>query len=257
MARVALPEGLITRPVAHRGYHDRAAGRIENTPAAFRAAIAAGYGIELDVQLSSDGVAMVFHDDMLERLTSARGPVSARSATELEALVVTGGSDRIWRFRDVLALIAGRVPVLVEIKDQTGNMGPSDGRLEAAVAADLVGYTGEVALMSFNPHSVLHLAQLAPDVARGITTSAYDVDDWAPLPPEICARLREIPDYARSEASFISHEAGDLDRPRVAEIAAEGGAILCWTITSPEAERAARSVADNVTFEGYAAVQGV
>jgi glycerophosphoryl diester phosphodiesterase len=107
--------------------------------------------------------------------------------------------------------------------------------------------------MSFNPSSVHHMARLAPQTPRGITTSAYDPQDWSPLPKDVCARLRDIPDYDATGSSFVSHEAADLARPRIADLKANGAAILCWTIRSPEAEATARQVADNVTFEGYRA----
>jgi hypothetical protein len=124
--------------------------------------------------------------------------------------------------------------------DQTGTMGPTDGRLEAATVAALAGYGGPVALMSFNPHAVETCARLAPALPRGLTTSAYDPAAWAPLPAALCDRLRDIPDATRTGASFLSHEAADLARPRVAELAAAGLDILCWTIRSPEHEAAAR-----------------
>lgn len=253
MTRVTLPESFLHLPIAHRALHDPAQGRIENSPAAIRAAVAAGYGIEIDLQLSADGVAMVFHDEDLDRLTDETGPVSARTAADLGRIRLKGATDTIPTLSQVLDLIAGRVPLLIEIKDQTLTMGPTDGRLEAATAEALRDYQGDVALMSFNPHSVAHMARLAPQLPRGITTSAYDPDDWAPLPPTTCARLRGIPDYDATQSSFISHEAADLARPRVAELKAQGAAILCWTIRSPEAEAKARQVAQNVTFEGYAA----
>ncbi|VDC21253.1 glycerophosphodiester phosphodiesterase family protein [Pseudogemmobacter humi] len=253
MARVPLPPGFLRLPLAHRALHDRAAGVIENSPAAIRAAIAAGYGIEIDLQLSRDGEAMVFHDDGLDRLTAATGPVSALSAAGLTALTLRGSEDRIPTLAEVLDLVSGRVPLLIELKDQTLAMSETDGRLEAATARLLADYRGEVAVMSFNPHSVAHMARLAPSVPRGLTTSAWDPDEWAPLDPATCARLREIPDYASSESSFISHEAADLPRPRVAELKAEGAAVLCWTIRSPADEACARRIADNITFEGYAA----
>ncbi|WP_103332768.1 glycerophosphodiester phosphodiesterase family protein [Pseudotabrizicola formosa] len=250
----ALPSGFLRLPVTHRALHDRAQGRIENSPAAIRAAVAAGYAIEVDVQLSADGVAMVFHDDDLDRLTSERGPVRARTAAELGDMALTGGSDTIPTLATVLGMVAGRVPLLIEIKDQTGAMGESDGRLEAAVAQALVGYGGEVAVMSFNPHSVAQMARLAPDVARGLTTSSYDPEDWAPVPAEVCDRLREIPDFDRVGASFISHQGNDLTRPRVLALRAAGVPVLCWTIRSPEQEAMARQIAANVTFEGYLSV---
>ena len=228
-------------------------GVIENSLSAFRAAVEAGYGIELDIQLSADGEAVVFHDDTLDRLTDQAGPVNARSAADLGRIALSGSADTIPTLPQVLALIAGRVPLLIEIKDQSLTMGETDGRLERATAIALRHYTGPVAVMSFNPHSVTHMARLAPDLPRGLTTSAYDPADWHPLPEPTGARLREIPDYDATQSSFISHEAADLGRPRVADLKAQGAAILCWTITSATAAAAARKVADTITFEGYPA----
>jgi glycerophosphoryl diester phosphodiesterase len=152
-----------------------------------------------------------------------------------------------------LDLVGGRVALLIEIKDQDGMMGPRVGALETAVAQALKGYEGPVAVMSFNPHSVIAMRDLAPGVPRGLTTCAFEPAAWAPLPEAVCERLRAIPDYEEAGASFISHEARDLARPRVAELKAAGARVLCWTVRSPEAERAARLLAENVTFEGYRA----
>jgi hypothetical protein len=107
--------------------------------------------------------------------------------------------------------------------------------------------------MSFNPHAVAAFAALSPETPRGLTTSAYSVDDWVPMPAEICDHLRTIPDYDRVGASFVSHEAIDLTSLRIAELRALGAAILCWTIKSPEQEANARKFAHNITFEQYAA----
>ncbi len=251
MTRVPLPDSFLRVPIAHRALHDRTAGRVENSPAAIKAAAKAGYGLEVDLQLSKDGVAMVFHDGDLDRLTGEIGPVSHRTAGELGRIGLTGSTDTIPTLAQVLVMIGGRVPLLIEIKDQSGVMGPTDARLEAATARALQGYAGDVAVMSFNPASVAHMARLAPHVPRGITTSAYDPDDWAPMPPEMCAHLRRVPDYDATGSSFISHEAPDLGRDRVAELKALGAKVLCWTIRSPNAEALARQIADNVTFEGY------
>lgn len=253
MTLIPLPPAFLDRPIAHRALHDRSEGRIENSASAIRAAIEAGYGIEIDLQLSADGVAMVFHDENLDRLTAETGPVAARSAAELTRTLLTGGSDTIPTLAQVLSLVAGRVPLLIEIKDQSLTMGPTDGRLEAATAAALQGYEGPVAVMSFNPSTVFHMARLAPDVPRGLTTAAYDPAEWAPLSDTVCDRLREIPDYEATGASFVSHEAADLSRPRLVELKALGATILCWTIRSAEDEAIARHTADNVTFEGYRA----
>ena len=251
--RTPLPPEFLATPIAHRAYHDLGAGRPENSLAAVRAAVDAGYGIEIDLQLSRDGVAMVFHDETLERLTHRGGWLRDLTAAELAATPLRGGDEGIPTFDQVLATVAGRVPLLVEIKDQSLRMAETDGRLERAAAHALSRYAGPVAVMSFNPHAVAHMAEFAPQVARGLTTSAYDPDDWAPLPADICAALRDIPDYDRVGASFISHEAAALSAPRVAELAQSGAVILCWTIRSAKAEGAARKIAQNITFEGYAA----
>ncbi|MDH2326690.1 glycerophosphodiester phosphodiesterase family protein [Cereibacter sp. SYSU M97828] len=243
--RIPLPPAFLRYPIAHRALHGP--GVPENSRAAILAAAEAGYGIEIDLQLSGDGQAMVFHDDHLDRLTNGSGPLRGADLSDVRL----ANGEAIPTLPEVLEIVAGRVPLLIEIKDQT----PFDGRLEQATADALAGYVGPVAVMGFNPESVAIMAGLAPTVPRGITTSAYDYDDWAPLPHEVCDLLREIPDYDRVEASFVSHEAKDLARARVAELQAQGAAILCWTIRSEAAEDEARLIADNVTFEGYAAAK--
>ena len=247
------PDIFLSRPIAHRGLHDRQDGRPENSRAAMQAAVEQGYGIELDIQSSSDEVPMVFHDPTLARLTGEEGRIRDRRADELGFLPLLGGPETIPTLRQVLDLVGGRVPLLIEIKDQDGRMGPNVGPLEQAVAGVLRGYEGPVALMSFNPHSMAAMAEHAPGLPRGLTTDAYRPENWRNLTPEICDRMREIPDYDRVGACFISHQFKDLSRPRVRELKAQGAALLCWTITSPEAEREGRAVAENITFEGYLA----
>lgn len=247
----ALDPAFLRLPVAHRALHDKAHGRPENSRAAIRAAIEAGYAIEIDVQLSSDGQAMVFHDDDLDRLTEATGPVRARSAAELGEIPLRDGDEGIPSLPEVLKIVDGLVPLLIEIKDQDGALGEDVGPLEEAVARDLRGYDGPVAVMSFNPHSMAAMKRLAPEVPRGLVTAAYDAKNWPDLPEATRDRLRRIPDITRVDASFISHQADDL--ARVAILAKSGLPVLCWTISTPEQEAMARTVAANVTFEGYLA----
>ena len=250
---ITLPSEFLCAPLAHRALHDVANGRPENSRAAIRAAINAGYGIEIDLQLSRDGRAMVFHDYDLTRLTGTRGAIQQRTSKELADLVLLGGEEGIPTFADVLQLVAGRVPLLVELKDQHGQMGQTTGILERAIAEDLQHYKGPVGLMSFNPHSMVLLAELAPDVPRGIVTCDFPAEDWSLLREPIRNHLRTIPDYDRARACFVSHEVSDLDTPRMAELKAAGAHVFCWTVRSPEQEATARQVADNVTFEGYLA----
>ncbi|SLN54235.1 cytoplasmic glycerophosphodiester phosphodiesterase [Roseovarius albus] len=250
---IPLPEVFHQIPLAHRALHDKAEGRPENSRAAIRAAMDAGYGIEIDLQLSNDGQAMVFHDYDLSRLTGLKGKVRDRSAEDLGQITLSGGNEGIPTLAEVLELVAGQVPLLIELKDQHGAMGETDGALEQAVARDLAGYEGPVAVMSFNPHSVAQLSDLSPDTARGLVTQAYSLKDEPLLSPKTRRRLRDIVDYDRCKASFISHRWSDLARPRVAELKAAGASVLCWTIRSPIEEAKAREVADNVTFEKYLA----
>jgi glycerophosphoryl diester phosphodiesterase len=248
-----LPPAFLARPIAHRALHDRQLGRPENSRAAVKAAVEHDYGIEIDLQLSADGIPMVFHDVSLSRLTGHEGPVRNLTASELGRLSLLGGPETIPTFQEVLDLIGGRVPLLVEIKDQDGHMGPHVGPLEEAAASALRGYEGPVAVMSFNPHSMAAMADLMPDLPRGLTTDAYQPENWPNLTRETCDRLRGIPDYERVGASFISHQFNDLSRPRVLELKERGAVILCWTITTPQSERLVRPFADNITFERYLA----
>jgi glycerophosphoryl diester phosphodiesterase len=250
---MTLPASFFDRPFTHRALHDRKAGRVENSLKSITAAIDEGYGIELDVQMTSDGHAMVFHDDLLDRLTAVTGPVRARTRAQLEAIPLTDDGGTIAGLDTLLALVAGRVPLLIEIKDQDGAMGTDVGTLEAATVAALKGYAGDVALMSFNPHAVAVCAELAPHIPRGITTSSYEGVFWPEVPEATRDVLREIPDYDRTGSCFISHESTDLDRPRVAELKAQGAHIFTWTIRSAKEEADARRIVDNVTFEGYLA----
>jgi glycerophosphoryl diester phosphodiesterase len=251
-----LPAAFLQAPIAHRALHDVTAGRAENSPAAIQAAMDAGYGIEIDLQLSKDGEAMVFHDYDLERLAGVKGAIQTRTAAELTQIQLLGGSDRIPTLSQVLDQVAGRVPLLIEVKDQDGQMGANVGRLERATAKALEGYQGDIALMSFNPNSVRILSGLCPDRARGLTTAAYD-EDWAILPKGTREKLARIGDYDAAKCSFISHDARDLNNPRVAELKRRGAGILCWTIKSANEEAEARKVAENVTFEGYMAAHPV
>lgn len=250
---VPLPAAFLRLPIAHRGLHDRNDGRPENSREAVAAAIDAGYGIEIDVQLTSDGQAAVFHDATLERLTPEMGPVRQRSLRELSAIPLNGGASGIPSLTEILALVAGRAPLLIEIKDQDGALGPNVGALEDAVREAVQGYEGPVALMSFNPRSIGRLNGRPGIPPLGLVTCAFDDADeeWQPVPAAHRERLRRIADFEAVGASFISHDRTDLGNPRVAELKTQGVPVLCWTVRSPEEEAEARRIADNITFEGY------
>ncbi len=249
----ALPQPLLKLPIAHRALHDGAQGRPENGRAAIRAAMEAGYAIEIDLQLSRDNQAVVFHDYDLGRLTGETGAIRQRTAAEISQIALNhGDGETIPTLGDVLKLVNGQVPLLIELKDQDGDMGPDIGPLEAATVATLKDYKGPMAVMSLNPHSVGELARIAPHIPRGLVTTDYNVVDM-PLSAATCKRLREIPDFDRVRAGFISHQVSDLTRPRVLELRRMGVPVLCWTVRSDHIEAEARRNADNITFEGYLA----
>ena len=244
-----LPDGFLTTPFAHRGLHG--SGCPENSFEAFEAALAAGYGIELDIQGTADGKPVVFHDDTLDRMTHETGSVRDRTLAEMTAMPLKGGGT-IVDLDMVIRHVAGKVPILIEIKDQSGTLGPTDGVLEAAVASALRS-ARNVAVMSFNPASVMQMKALLPDIPRGLVTETFLLNEWPGATPETLAHLTAIADYDASGACFISHDWRHFGSERVEELKSQGAKVLCWTVKSPEDEAVARATAHNITFEGYAA----
>ena len=249
--RQPLPDVFVQLPLAHRGFHDASSGRPENTRAAIEAAIEAGYGVEIDVQPSAEGVAMVFHDKYLNRLTHSSGKISETPTEHISRLTVLGSKETVPTLSDVLEIVDGQVPLLIELKDKDGRMAPALGRLETGVSNALEGYVGPVAVMSFNPASVAAMGRLQQTIPRGLATSEFRGLSWNPLALKRRAELKAIKDYDAVGASFISHDVAALENPRVAELKAAGAKVLCWTVTSQKQEDTARRVADNITFEGY------
>jgi glycerophosphoryl diester phosphodiesterase len=248
---MTLPRAFLETPIAHRGLHDAGVSRPENSIAAMRAAVAAGYGIEMDIQAAADGTPMVFHDATLDRMTDASGPLIERDATELGAVRLNRGTEGIPALAAVLAEVGARVPLLIEIKEQSRVMGPVDGALERAVAETLAGYGGPVAVMSFNPHSVAAFGIAAPDIPRGLVTGSFRHPAWAPLGAARLGQLRAIAEFDRVGASFISHNKDDLKNTAIAALKGRNVPVLSWTITSDAQAQEARSIADNITFEGF------
>jgi glycerophosphoryl diester phosphodiesterase len=246
-----LPDGFFDAPFAHRALHNAKAGCIENSRSACRAAIKSGYGIELDVQLSADGHAMVFHDYDLFRLTAISGAIRTFNRDDLTKTCLSGCNETIPTLPEILKIIAGQVPLLIEIKDQDGGMGPDVGPLEKSVARALQNYSGPVGVMSFNPHSIAAMAEYSPDTARGLVTCHFPAQHWPILNEKTRARLREIPDYNRVGACFISHRHDDLNNPQVAKLKAAGAGICCWTVRNTTEETNARKIADAITFDDY------
>lgn len=245
-----LPDSFLKRPIAHRGLHDIGAGRPENSLEAVSAAIDQGFAIEIDIQMSADCSAVVFHDYTLDRLTDAHGSVRDFAAIDLNQMALSGGAGTIPSLSDVLTLVDGRVALLIEIKDQDGALGADVGHLEMSVARALEGYDGDVAVMSYNPHSVSAMQVLQPKIPRGLVTEQFEPEKWK-IDEAMATRLNEISDYERVGATFISHDVGDLKNARVRDLKEHGATILCWTVRSQLQQDEALKIADNITFEGY------
>jgi glycerophosphoryl diester phosphodiesterase len=229
---------LRTATYAHRGFHG--AGLPENAPAAFAAAIARGLGIECDIQRSSDGQAMVFHDWELDRLTAESGPLIERSAAQLGQIRLSGGEDTIPTLRQLLDQVAGRVPLLIEIKALPSTRVSAICR---AVRRLLEGYRGPVAVMSFDPRVPRWFARYSPHVVHGLVMSEEGSRT-------LFARTRRHIALWRSRADFLAYDVRDLPSRFASAQRRRGFPVLTWTVRSPElAERAARH-ADAAIAEG-------
>ena len=243
------------RPIAHRGLHDLAGGVIESTGPAFEAAIARGYGIECDLQPLADGTPMVFHDFTLDRLVDGSGPIAALGRAAVKKLrykAELGGQDtRIISFADFLDLVAGRVPLLVEIKS---DWQPASRKFLQAVADLAKCYRGPIALMSFDPVVMARMRELAPQVPRGIVSGIYKGDGWwlDRIDAERAYRLTHLLECGPVQPAFVSYHVKALPTP-VTRFLREGleMPLFCWTVRTPADRKAAAQWSDAPTFEGF------
>lgn len=240
---------LIARPIAHRGLHNAAAGVIENTASAFKAAIAGGYGIECDLQVSADGEAFVHHDDALGRLTEGSGRLADMTAAEIEAVRFKATADRMMTLGDLCDFVAGRATLVVELKSRFDG----DLRLAQRAADVLAGYGGPVAVMSFDPTPIAALRGLAPRLTRGIVAERhYAHHEWDRLPAAAKRGLAHLLHAPKTRPQFVAYSVKDLPAPGP-WIARNvfGLPLLTWTVRS-EADRArAAAYADQMIFEGF------
>lgn len=232
------PEWLTLWQYAHRGLHR--AGMPENSFAAAQAAIAAGMGIECDIQMSSDNIPLVFHDWELDRLTAERGKVAARPADALCRIALMETGNVIWRLTDLLALVAGRVPILVEIKSRPDFALPGAC---AGIAKVLSSYAGAVAVMSFDPRMGEWFAKHAPEMTRGLViTDTFDhgyKSAWRA--PHVIERA--APDFLAADVRDLPNVFARLWRET-------GRPLLTWTVRSSETRARGLAHADALITEG-------
>jgi glycerophosphoryl diester phosphodiesterase len=230
---------LAAQAYAHRGLHGN--GVVENSRAAFQAAIDKGLGIELDIQPAAGGQAFVFHDFELDRLTDASGMVAKRSAATLDQVRLEGTQETLPRLSEILALVAGRVPILIEVKTSPNHKG-SVGSLSMAVRRDLEGYRGAVAVMSFNPHVAAWFHEHAPKIVRGLVVTEEGMKG-------IKGRMLRHIALWRARPDFLAYDIRDLPSRFPAEQRERGLKILTWTVRTAHQERTAFAHADEIIFE--------
>lgn len=239
------------KPIAHRGLHDAGKGIIENTAPAFEAAIARGYGIECDVRPAAGGTPMVFHDLTLDRLIDAEGPLGRHQAAALKALRYKAVGGSMIDLAELLQLVAGRVPLLVEIKSEWD---APDGRFLSAIATAANAYRGPIALMSFDPAVVTAIRELAPGIPRGIVSGQFLADCWwrDKLGPERAYSLTHLLESAPAAPDFYAYDVNALPTA-VTRFTREvlGLPLFTWTVRTEEQRATAARWADAPIFEGY------
>lgn len=238
MTARAAPGWLTQWEFAHRGLHGPNVP--ENSLAAAEGAIARGMGIECDIQRSRDDHPVVFHDWDLARLTGETGVAADRTADELEALHLLATDQHPARLARYLEVVAGRVPLLIEIKSLPGY------DIEwscSAVAWLLDTYHGDIAVMSFDPRVPMWFAAEAPDVTRGLvgTDSFENGFEGVWRSPEA---------IAQAQPDFLAIDVRDLARPEAATWRAAGHPLLTWTVRSPETRATGLALADALIAEG-------
>jgi glycerophosphoryl diester phosphodiesterase len=243
------PDWLTARPVAHRGLHDKAVGRLENTLSAVRAAIEQGFAIEVDLQISLDREAMVFHDYTLERLTTGEGKLTDLTAAALKEITFKEMSDRMPTLADLLAETRGRVPLFLEIKS------PFDGApaLVERAASLLEAYDGPVAVMSFDPAVVVNAHEAMPGRPVGSVAEVFgDHWEWNPLTPFRKYQYSHINHAADTRPDFIAYNVRHLPSVACNAVKAQRGIpILTWTVRTPEQRETAARHADQMIFEHF------
>ena len=246
---MSAPDWLTARPVAHRGLHDAARGILENMPGAVQAAIAGNFSIEVDIQLSADGEAMVHHDNALGRLTEGSGALLGKTAAELKAVKFKNTPERMMTLGDLCALVAGRVPLVIEVKSHFDG----DRRLVKRMAEVLASYSGPAVGMSFDPDQVLALRELIPSRARGIVAEReYTEDEWPEASVAQRRGMTHLRHAFRTRPHFVAYWVNEL--PAAAPWIARnifGLPLLTWTVRTPDQRARAISYADQMIFEGF------
>jgi len=241
-------ERLFEPAIAHRGLWTPG-GAPENSLAAFQAACAGGYAIELDVQLTADGEAVVFHDDRLDRLTGRAGRLRDHTAADLGAMALCESDETIPTLADTLTLIGHRAMVYIELKTPFGEV----GELEKRVSEILIDHNGPTAVIGFNPYSHAWFADHHPQILRGLDSYAWNDDSARKLAPEVRRSLAALEQVEIARPDFLALGLDMLPSARADLYRAKGMPVVAWTVRSPEQWDAVSDHCDNLIFEGFAA----
>ena len=218
-------------------------------PGAAVAAMAGNFGLECDIQLSSDGEAMVHHDDALGRLTEGKGDLLGLTCRELQAVKFKDTAEQMMSLGDLCALVNGRVPIIIEVKSHFDG----DRKLVTRMAQVLQTYTGPVAGMSFDPDQVVALRQVMPGLQRGIVAErSYSQADWPEASPAQRRGMLHLRHAMRTRPQFVAYWVNELPSP-APWIARHvfGLPLLTWTVRTPEQRERAARYADQMIFEGF------
>ena len=234
-----------TGAFAHRGYFDNENGIPENSLAAFQKAVDAGVGIELDVRLSSDGVAMVFHDKTLERMCGVEGSVWDYTSQELQQMTLLDTEYTIPTLQQAIELIAGQVPVIVEHK-----MDLVDTAICQSSYNVMKDYQGNWCMKSFDPRALIWYKSNAPEVIRGqLSAQFWEDEQYAGKP--LYVAMGYMVANALSRPDFISYYYEHKDNISLKICRLLGAQTACWTIQSQVDFDSLKDEFDIVLFDGF------
>ncbi len=229
---------LLSRPICHRGLLDE--NSIENSLSAYEVAVKKGYPLEIDVYSSSDGILYSFHDANLYRMTKFNGEIFNQDSATLETLKLNESEQKIPTLKEVLSLIDGKVPLLIEIKNQP------DKKIIERLICELKDYNGEYAFQSFNPLYLRKIKKLAPNIPRGLLATKVEeyLKDEKTI-NKLIVKHTPLNFLCKPHFLSVSHQDLPLKNKKLP--------VITWTITDKETETKVRNLCDNILFENFLA----
>ena len=233
------------RYFAHRGLHDNAAGAPENSMAAFRKAVEAGYGMELDVHVTKDGIPVIFHDFKLERICGVKGNVEDYTYEELQQFTLCNSGERIPKLNELLSMVRGRVPLIIEIKSEKADVSEC-----AVIDRILRGYNGAYCIESFNPMVLCWYRLHRNEVVRGQLASNFRIDGenrsiFYFFLTHLLLNFITKPDFIAYNHRFREEPGRRICRKLFRNPA------VAWTVRSPQELREISDEFDVFIFEGF------